>query len=254
MQIARFASGDDPRYGVVDGDDLVVLSGDPLYTEFQPTGQRVPMDSVRLLAPVIPRSKVVAIGRNYAEHAAEFGHEVPTEPLVFLKPNTTVVGPEDPILLPGYSREVHHEAELAVVISRVCKDVPAARAKDVIFGYTAANDVTARDVQGEDVTWTRAKMFDTSCPLGPVINLDLEVADLRIQASVDGEARQDASTAQMVRSVPELIAYVSSLFTLLPGDVLLTGTPAGVGPIEEGQRVEVEVEGIGVLSNPVMRR
>lgn len=254
MQIARFASGDDPRYGVVDGDDLVVLSGDPLYTEFQPTGQRVPMDSVRLLAPVIPRSKVVAIGRNYAEHAAEFGHEVPAEPLVFLKPNTTVVGPEDPILLPGYSKEVHHEAELAVVISRVCKDVPADRAKDVIFGYTAANDVTARDVQGEDVTWTRAKMFDTSCPLGPVINLDLDVADLRIQARVDGQVRQDASTAQMMRSVPDLIAYVSSLFTLLPGDVLLTGTPAGVGPIVEGQRVEVEVEGIGVLSNPVMRR
>lgn len=254
MQIARFASGDDPRYGVVDGDDLVVLSGDPLYTEFQPTGQRVPMDSVRLLAPVIPRSKVVAIGRNYAEHAAEFGHEVPAEPLVFLKPNTTVVGPEDPILLPGYSKEVHHEAELAVVISRVCKDVPADRAKDVIFGYTAANDVTARDVQGEDVTWTRAKMFDTSCPLGPVINLDLDVADLRIQARVDGQVRQDASTDQMMRSVPDLIAYVSSLFTLLPGDVLLTGTPAGVGPIEEGQRVEVEVEGIGVLSNPVMRR
>lgn len=254
MQIARFASGDDPRYGVVDGDDLVVLSGDPLYTEFQPTGQRVPMDSVRLLAPVIPRSKVVAIGRNYAEHAAEFGHEVPAEPLVFLKPNTTVVGPEDPILLPGYSKEVHHEAELAVVISRVCKDVPADRAKDVIFGYTAANDVTARDVQGEDVTWTRAKMFDTSCPLGPVINLDLDVADLRIQARVDGQVRQDASTDQMMRSVPDLIAYVSSLFTLLPGDVLLTGTPAGVGPIVEGQRVEVEVEGIGVLSNPVMRR
>lgn len=254
MQIARFASGDDPRYGVVDGDDLVVLSGDPLYTEFQPTGQRVPMDSVRLLAPVIPRSKVVAIGRNYAEHAAEFGHEVPAEPLVFLKPNTTVVGPEDPILLPGYSKEVHHEAELAVVISRVCKDVPSDRAKDVIFGYTAANDVTARDVQGEDVTWTRAKMFDTSCPLGPVINLDLDVADLRIQARVDGQVRQDASTAQMMRSVPDLIAYVSSLFTLLPGDVLLTGTPAGVGPIVEGQRVEVEVEGIGVLSNPVMRR
>lgn len=254
MQIARFASGDDPRYGVVDGDDLVVLSGDPLYTEFQPTGQRVPMDSVRLLAPVIPRSKVVAIGRNYAEHAAEFGHEVPAEPLVFLKPNTTVVGPEDPILLPGYSKEVHHEAELAVVISRVCKDVPSDRAKDVIFGYTAANDVTARDVQGEDVTWTRAKMFDTSCPLGPVINLDLDVADLRIQARVDGQVRQDASTDQMMRSVPDLIAYVSSLFTLLPGDVLLTGTPAGVGPIVEGQRVEVEVEGIGVLSNPVMRR
>ena len=254
MQIARFASGDDPRYGVVDGDDLVVLSGDPLYTEFQPTGQRVPIDSVRLLAPVIPRSTVVAVGRNYAEHAAELGNEGPERPLVFLKPNTSVIGPDDPILLPAYSDDVQHEAELAVVISRVCKDVPAERAKDVIFGYTAANDVTARDVQKEDKTWTRGKTFDTSCPLGPVIDLDLDVTDLRIQARVDGETRQDGRTAEMVHSVPELIAYVSSLFTLLPGDVVLTGTPAGVGRIDDGQRVEVEIEGIGVLGNPVMRR
>ncbi|MGC0142172.1 MULTISPECIES: fumarylacetoacetate hydrolase family protein [unclassified Pseudactinotalea] len=254
MQIARFALGDDPRYGVVDDNDLVVLSGDPLYTPIDPTGQRVPIDSVRLLAPVIPRSKVVGIGRNYAEHAAELGNEVPQRPLVFLKPNTAVIGPDDPILLPSYSSEVHHEAELAVVISRICKDVPAERAGDVIFGYTVANDVTARDVQSEDKTWTRGKMFDTSCPLGPVITMDLDVADLRVQARVDGELRQDGSTAQMVHKVPELIAYASSLFTLLPGDVLLTGTPAGVGPIEAGQRVEVEVEGIGTLANPVMRR
>lgn len=254
MQIARFALGDDPRYGVVDDEDLVVLSGDPLYAEISPTGQRIPMDSVRLLAPVIPRSKVVAVGRNYAEHAAELGNEVGERPVVFLKPNTAVVGPDDPILLPSYSREVHHEAELAVVISRICKDVPAERAQDVVLGYTAANDVTARDVQKEDQTWTRGKTFDTSCPLGPVIALDLDVSDLRIQARVDGEVRQDASTSQMVHSVPELIAYVSSLFTLLPGDVLLTGTPAGVGPITEGQRVEVEIEGIGTLGNPVMRR
>ena len=254
MQIARFALGDDPRYGVVDGDDLVVLSGDPLYAEINPTGQRVPIDSVRLLAPVIPRSKVVAVGRNYAEHAAELGNEVPESPLVFLKPNTSVIGPDDPILLPDYSRDVQHEAELAAVISRICKDVPVERANDVILGYTCANDVTARDVQKEDNTWTRGKTFDTSCPLGPMIALDLDVSNLKIQARVDGELRQDGSTSQMVRSVPELIAYASSLFTLLPGDVLLTGTPAGVGPIEHGQRVEVEIEGIGTLSNPVMRR
>ncbi len=254
MQIARFALGDDPRYGVVDGDDLVVLSGDPLYAEINPTGQRVPIDSVRLLAPVIPRSKVVAVGRNYAEHAAELGNEVPESPLVFLKPNTSVIGPDDPILLPDYSRDVQHEAELAVVISRICKDVPVERANDVILGYTCANDVTARDVQKEDNTWTRGKTFDTSCPLGPMIALDLDVSNLKIQARVDGELRQDGSTSQMVRSVPELIAYASSLFTLLPGDVLLTGTPAGVGRIEHGQRVEVEIEGIGTLSNPVMRR
>ncbi|MBK5250498.1 MAG: fumarylacetoacetate hydrolase family protein [Actinomycetales bacterium] len=254
MRIARFTTGDDPRYAVVDGDDLEVLSGDPLYTPLNPTGQRVPLESARLLAPIIPRSKIVGIGRNYAAHAAELGNEVPERPIVFLKPNTSVIGPDDPIVLPSYSRDVHHEAELAVVISRLCKDVPPERAKDVILGYTAANDVTARDVQKEDATWTRGKSFDTSCPLGPFLVMDLDISDLRVQARVDGDLRQDGSTAQMIYSVPDLIAYVSSIFTLLPGDVILTGTPAGVGPIEEGQRVEVEVEGIGVLGNPVVRR
>lgn len=254
MRIARFTTGDDPRYAVVDGDDLVVLSGDPLYTPLNPTGQRVPLESARLLAPIIPRSKIVGIGRNYAAHAAELGNEVPERPIVFLKPNTSVIGPDDPIVLPSYSRDVHHEAELAVVISRLCKDVPPERAKDVILGYTAANDVTARDVQKEDATWTRGKSFDTSCPLGPFLVMDLDISDLRVRARVDGDLRQDGSTAQMIYSVPDLIAYVSSIFTLLPGDVILTGTPAGVGPIEEGQRVEVEVEGIGVLGNPVVRR
>ncbi|HIZ34797.1 MAG TPA: fumarylacetoacetate hydrolase family protein [Candidatus Ruania gallistercoris] len=254
MKIARFTTGDDPRYAVVDGEDLVVLTGDPLYTPPTPTGKRVPLDAVRLLAPVIPRSKVVCVGRNYAEHAAELGNEVPAEPLLFVKPNTTVVGPDDPIVLPRYSAEVHHEAELAVVISRMCKDLSVERAHEVVLGYTAANDVTARDAQRSDTTWTRGKMFDTSCPLGPYLVTDLDPADLRISARVDGEMRQDGSTAQLVRSVAELISYASTIFTLLPGDVLLTGTPAGVGPIEHGQRVEVEIEGIGVLGNPVLRR
>ncbi|UFU07799.1 fumarylacetoacetate hydrolase family protein [Ruania halotolerans] len=254
MKIARFTTGDDPRYGVLDGEDLVVLTGDPLYTPPAPTGARVPIGDVRLLAPVIPRSKVVCVGRNYAEHAAELGNEVPERPLLFIKPNTTVVGPDDPIVLPTWTNEVHHEAELAVVISRICKDVPVDQADRVILGYTAANDVTARDVQSEDKTWTRGKMFDTSCPLGPFLVTGLDTSDLRVQARVDGESRQDGSTAQMVRGIPELIAYASSIFTLLPGDVLLTGTPAGVGPIDVGQRVEVEIEGIGVLGNPVMRR
>ncbi|UFU02008.1 fumarylacetoacetate hydrolase family protein [Ruania suaedae] len=254
MKIARFTSGEDPRYGVLDGEDLVVLTGDPLYTTPTPTGARVPVDSVRLLAPVIPRSKVVCVGRNYAEHAAELGNEVPERPLLFIKPNTTVVGPDDPIVLPSWSQQVHHEAELAVVISRICKDISAEQAGQVILGYTAANDVTARDVQHEDKTWTRGKMFDTSCPLGPYLVTDLDPADLRIGARVDGEVRQDGRTSQMVRSVADLVAYASSIFTLLPGDVLLTGTPAGVGPIEAGQRVEVEIEGIGTLGNPVLRR
>ena len=256
MRIARFTTGDDPRYAVVEegSDDLVVLSGDPLYSPLEPTGQRVPLDSARLLAPVIPRSKVIGIGRNYAEHAAELGNEVPAEPIVFLKPNTAVVGPDDPVVPPPYTSHLEHEAELAVVISRICKDVPVERAKDVILGYTAANDMTARDVQRSDVTWTRGKAWDSSCPLGPYLVMDLDVSDLRVRCWVDDELRQDGSTAQMIVGVPELVAYVSRIFTLLPGDVILTGTPVGVGRVEPGQRVTVEIEGIGAFSNPVMRR
>ncbi|GAB2968575.1 fumarylacetoacetate hydrolase family protein [Actinotalea caeni] len=256
MRIARFTTGDDPRYAVVEegSDDLVVLSGDPLYSPLEPTGQRVPLDSARLLAPVIPRSKVIGIGRNYAEHAAELGNEVPAEPIVFLKPNTAVVGPDDPVVPPPYTSHLEHEAELAVVISRICKDVPVERAKDVILGYTAANDMTARDVQRSDVTWTRGKAWDSSCPLGPYLVMDLDVSDLQVRCWVDDELRQDGSTAQMIVGVPELVAYVSRIFTLLPGDVILTGTPAGVGRVEPGQRVTVEIEGIGAFSNPVMRR
>ncbi|RPF25673.1 fumarylacetoacetate hydrolase family protein [Georgenia muralis] len=256
MRIARFTTGEDPRYGILDedSDELVVLRSDPIFAGLETTGERVALDTVRLLSPVIPRSKVIGIGRNYADHAAEMGHEVPAEPLVFLKPNTSVIGPDDPIVLPPWSREVHHEAELAVVISRLCKYVPAAKVQDVIFGYTVANDVTARDVQATDAQWTRAKGFDTSCPLGPYLAVDLDVSDLAVRARVDGVVRQDGRTSDLVHKVPELIEYVSSIFTLLPGDVILTGTPAGVGPIEVGQRVEVEVEGIGSFSNPVVRR
>ncbi|TRW45505.1 fumarylacetoacetate hydrolase family protein [Georgenia yuyongxinii] len=257
MRIARFTTGDNPRYGILDEetDELVVLKDDPIYGDIAATtGERVKVADVRLLSPVIPRSKVVAVGRNYAAHAAEMGNEVPEEPVVFLKPNTSVIGPGDPIVLPPYSREVHHEAELAVVISRMCKYVPVDKAADVIFGYTAANDVTARDVQKSDVQWTRGKAFDTSCPLGPYIAMDLDVSDLAVRAWVDGELRQDGRTSQLLYGVPELIAYVSTIFTLLPGDVILTGTPAGVGPIDVGQRVDIEIEGIGTLSNPVVRR
>lgn len=256
MRIARFTTGSDPRYAVVeeDSNDLVVLAGDPLYSPLQPTGERVPIEEARLLAPVIPRSKVVGVGRNYAAHARELGNTVPDEPLLFLIPNTAVAGPDDPIVLPHYSTHVEHEAELAVVISRICKDISPKQADSVIFGYTAANDVTARDAQRSDDTWARAKGWDTSCPLGPYLVTDLDVGDLAVRARVDGEQRQDGRTSDMVFSVAELVAYASSVFTLLPGDVILTGTPAGVGRIDHGQRVEVEVEGIGTLSNPVLRR
>jgi 2-keto-4-pentenoate hydratase/2-oxohepta-3-ene-1,7-dioic acid hydratase in catechol pathway len=258
VRIARFTTGQDPRFGVVEqadgGEVLAVVTGDPLYTPLQFTGERVPLDDARLLAPVIPRSKVIGIGRNYAEHAAELGNEVPAEPLVFLKPNTSVIGPGDPIPLPVQSRDVHYEGELAVVIGRICRDVPVARVPEVILGYTCANDVTARDLQRADGQWWRAKGSDGFCPLGPYLATDLDAADLRITTRLDGVTVQDGRTSQMVRDVATLVAFVSAAMTLLPGDVILTGTPAGVGPMSAGQRVEVEIEGIGVLSNPVVRR
>jgi len=260
MRIARFTTGTDPRYALVEGpvgsEELVVLHGDPIYMPVQLTGERVPLDrqDVRLLAPVIPRSKIVGVGRNYAEHVAEMGNELPPEPLLFLKPNTSVIGPDDPIVLPAWTTEVHHEAELAVVIGKVTKDVSPERALDQVFGYTVANDVTARDAQRSDGQWARAKGFDSSCPIGPWIVPGLEVDGLEIRARVNGELRQDGTTAHMVFDVAHLIAYISAAFTLLPGDVILTGTPAGVGPIVHGDVVEVEVEEIGVLRNPVIRR
>jgi 2-keto-4-pentenoate hydratase/2-oxohepta-3-ene-1,7-dioic acid hydratase in catechol pathway len=252
--IARFTTGEDPRFAVVEGEELVVVTGDPLYTPIQFTGERVALEDARLLAPVIPRSKVLGIGRNYAEHAAELGNEVPAEPLVFLKPNTSVVGPGDPIVLPAASRRVDYEGELAVVIGRVCRDVPPERAGEVILGYTCANDVTARDLQSSDGQWWRAKGYDSFCPLGPYLATDIEVLDLRVTTRLDGRTVQDGRTSQMIYDVPSIVAFVSSAMTLLPGDVILTGTPAGVGPMDPGSRVEVEVEGIGVLQNTAVRR
>jgi 2-keto-4-pentenoate hydratase/2-oxohepta-3-ene-1,7-dioic acid hydratase in catechol pathway len=259
VRIARFTTGEDPRFGVVQSEpggpeQLAVITGDPLYTPIQFTGERVAVADVRLLAPVIPRSKVVGVGRNYAAHAAELGHEVPAEPLVFLKPNTSVIGPGDPIQLPPQSRDVHYEGELAVVIGRICREVPPERVGEVVLGYTAANDVTARDLQKADGQWWRAKGFDTFCPLGPYLVTGLDPAALRVVTRRDGEVVQDGCTADMILDVPALVAHISAAMTLLPGDVILTGTPEGVGPITGGQRVEVEITGIGTLSNPVVRR
>ena len=256
MRIARFTTGQDPRYAVVEDDELVVITGDPIYTPIQPTGERVRLDGdgVRLLAPVIPRSKIVGVGRNYAEHAAEMGDDVPTSPLLFLKPNTSVIGPDDPIVLPDWSERVEHEAELAVVIGKVTKDVSPERALDQVFGFTVANDVTARDAQRTDGQWARAKGFDTACPIGPWIVPGLDVDDLAVSARVNGETKQSSRTSQMIFDTAYLISYISEAFTLLPGDVILTGTPAGVSPIVDRDVVEVEVEEIGVLRNPVLRR
>jgi 2-keto-4-pentenoate hydratase/2-oxohepta-3-ene-1,7-dioic acid hydratase in catechol pathway len=258
VRIARFTAEDEHRFAVVEGEAgaerLAILDGDPLFRQVQATGETLPLADVRLLAPVIPRSKVVGIGKNYAEHAAEMGGEAPGQPLMFLKPNTSVVGPGDAIVLPAQSDEVHYEAELAVVIGRLCKDVPRERVAEVVLGYTCANDVTARDLQRSDGQWARAKGFDTFCPVGPWIVTDLDPADLAITCTVNGEVRQSGRTSQMVHDVAALVSYVSAAFTLLPGDLLLTGTPAGVGPLVDGDEVTVDIEGVGALTNRVVAR
>lgn len=251
MRVARFRHRDAIRFGIVDEGDLVVLVGDPLYAGLDTTGERVPLAEAALLAPVIPRSKVVCVGKNYREHAAEMGGEAPAEPLLFLKPNTSVIGPGDTIVRPPQSHRVDVEGELAAVIGRVAKNVPAERAADYVFGYTVADDVTARDLQRADGQWTRAKGFDTFCPLGPAIQTEFDPAAARLQTRVNGQVRQDAPLSDMIHSVTQIVAYASAVFTLLPGDVVLTGTPAGVGPVEAGDVVEVEITGIGILRNGV---
>ncbi len=251
MKIARFSSGGDPRFGILDGDELVVLRGDPMFAGFDTTDERVSLADAKLLAPVIPRSKVVAVGRNYVDHAAELGNEVPEEPLLFLKPNTSVIGPGDTIVRPPQSRRVDFEGELAIVIGSIAKNVAAADAAQVIFGYTIANDVTARDLQKKDGQWSRAKGFDTFCPLGPVIETEYDVATGTVETRLNGDVRQGAPFTDMVHGIGAIVAHVTAAFTMLPGDVILTGTPAGVGEMVDGDIVEVEISGIGILRNPV---
>jgi len=274
MRIARFAVGDEVRYGVVDSArdgnvsgggngngarsaELAVaeISGHPFGPgpdDVRLTGNQYPVDDVRLLAPVLP-SKVVAIGRNYAEHAREFGNEAPPKPLIFLKPSTSVIGPGDLIVRPvALSERVDFEGEMAIVFGRLCRDVPPERVPEVIFGYTCANDVTARDLQASDGQWSRAKGFDTFCPLGPWIETDLDPADQQLTTSVNGEVKQDSSTSLLIHDIATLVSYVTAVMTMLPGDVLLTGTPAGVGPVVAGDSVSVTIDGIGTLTNRVV--
>ncbi|MGH3997956.1 MAG: fumarylacetoacetate hydrolase family protein, partial [Pseudonocardiaceae bacterium] len=217
------------------------------------TGRRWPLPDVRLLAPILP-TKIIGIGRNYAAHAQELGNESPAHPIMFLKPNTTVVGPNVAIKMPADSEQVDYEGELAGVIGRPCRDVPAMQAADVLLGCTAANDVTARDQQRSDGQWTRAKSHDTFCPLGPWIETTVNPADLAVRTELDGVVVQDSRTSMLLHPVHTLVAWVSRVMTLLPGDVILTGTPAGVGPLHAGQSVSVTVEGVGTLTNPVMLR
>lgn len=263
MNIARYAGPDGVvNFGVIDnlGDEGIPSSETTItqidahpFGSIDPIGKPIPFADVRLLAPMIP-SKIIAVGRNYAAHAAEMGNEVPPEPMIFLKPSTSVVGPGDRIDLPPQSDQVEHEAELAIVIGRLCREVPSNRVNDVIFGYTCANDVSARDLQKTDGQWGRAKGFDTFCPIGPWITTGLDASDLGIQCRVNGELKQDSRTSLMVHGIAELVTWISNVMTLLPGDVIITGTPAGVGPLNDGDRVSVTIEGIGTLTNRVALR
>ena len=261
MRVVRFTPqpdaelGNDPLFGILEDDDqITIISGDPIYHGIQKTAARVELAKVRLLAPVIPRSKIVCVGKNYADHAAEMGSEVPTEPIIFLKPNTSVIGPGDTIVWPAMAPTIDYEAELAIVIGRVCKEVPKERVKDVIFGYTMANDVTTRELQKRDGQWTRAKSFDTFCPLGPWIETEFVPGTQRISLTVNGEIKQDASISQMIFGIEDIVHFVTQVMTLLPGDVIITGTPAGIGPLPEKSTVTVSIEGLGELTNKVSAR
>jgi 2-keto-4-pentenoate hydratase/2-oxohepta-3-ene-1,7-dioic acid hydratase in catechol pathway len=236
-----------------DGEELAVEIADHPFGPVNFTGRRWPLPDVRLLAPILP-TKIIGIGRNYAAHAQELGHESPVHPIMFLKPNTTVVGPNVPIRLPADSQRVDYEGELAVVIGVPCRDVSASQAVDVLLGCTAANDVTARDHQRSDGQWTRSKSHDTFCPLGPWIDTTADPADLAVRTELDGAVMQDSRSSMLLHPVPALVEWVSRVMTLLPGDVILTGTPAGVGPLHAGQSVSVTVEGVGTLTNPVTLR
>jgi 2-keto-4-pentenoate hydratase/2-oxohepta-3-ene-1,7-dioic acid hydratase in catechol pathway len=261
VRIARFTTGDGASFGVVEGEDDADLTirrveGHP-FAPFQLTDDVVHLADARLLAPVLP-SKVVAVGRNYADHAKEMGGNAdPTTepPIVFIKPSTSVVGPGDAVQYPvGISDEVSYEGELAVVIVRLCREVPPSRVRDVVLGFTCANDVTARDLQRSESQWGRAKGFDTFCPLGPWVSTDVDPADLAITTTVNGELKQAGRTSQMLRSIDELVSHISMAMTLLPGDVILTGTPAGVGPLAVGDQVSVTIEQVGTLTNRVVAR
>ncbi|MBU6380179.1 MAG: fumarylacetoacetate hydrolase family protein [Acidobacteria bacterium] len=258
MRVVRFTPqpdtglGSDPLYGILEEDNRIsIISGDPIYHGIQKTAATVDLTKVRLLAPVIPRSKIVAVGKNYADHAAEMGGVVPEEPIIFLKPNTSVIGPGDTIVWPAIAPTIDYEAELAIVIGRVCKEVPKERVNDVIFGYTMANDVTCREIQRKDGQWMRAKSFDTFCPLGPWIETEFVPGNQRITTTLNGEIKQDAHLSDMMFKVPDIIHFITQVMTLLPGDVVITGTPAGIGPMPEKATVAVAIEGLGQLTNRV---
>lgn len=254
MKICRFEAGDSSalRFGILEGDSIAEIKGTPWGAEaWKKTGRLIPVTSVRLIAPVTP-TKIVCVGRNYAAHAAELGNDVPKEPLIFLKPPSSIVGPGEPVVLPRFSNRVEHEGELGLVVGRQASHLSDSDdALSFLCGYTCVNDVTARDLQKADVQFTRAKGFDTFCPVGPHIETDLNPADVLVECRVNGGVRQSGRTSLMIFSAAFVVRWISRMMTLEPGDLIATGTPAGVGPLVAGDKAEVFVEGIGLLSNPV---
>ncbi len=252
MQIIRYQiEKETPRYGWILEDKVGEIEGD-LFGEYRRLKAETPLDSVKLLAPALP-SKIICVGRNYADHAKELGNDIPKVPLLFFKPPSSIINPGETILLPPQSQQVEHEAELVAVIGKRGRNITAEEARSYILGYTVGNDVTARDLQKTDGQWARAKGFDTFCPFGPIIDTDFDPADALVTCRVSDQPRQMGSTRDMLFSVPTLIAYISSIMTLEPGDLIFTGTPAGVSPLVDGDEVVVEVEGLGVLINPVKK-
>ncbi len=251
MKIVRFRAAGKTRYGVLEGTHIVEYAGTP-YGTFKKARKRYALRQAVLLAPVVP-SKIVAVGLNYRDHAEEMSLPVPAEPRIFFKPLSALCGPDDPIVFPPQSRRVEYEGELAVVIKKRCRSVPAERAREYVLGYTCLNDVTARDLQERDRQPTRAKAFDSFCPVGPCIATDIDPNGVDIETWVNGERRQASNTKNFIFPVEDIVARISAVMTLLPGDVIATGTPAGIGPMEPGDKVEVRIEGIGALKNPVIR-
>jgi 2-keto-4-pentenoate hydratase/2-oxohepta-3-ene-1,7-dioic acid hydratase in catechol pathway len=250
MRIIRYqVENETPRYGWIYEDKVGEIEGN-IYGEYRRLDAKIPLVDVKLFAPAEP-GKIICVGRNYVEHAKEMGNDVPKVPLIFLKPPSSIINPGDTILLPPQSQQVEHEGELVAVIGKRGRSITAEQARDYILGYTIGNDVTARDLQKTDGQWTRAKGFDTFCPFGPWIDTAFDVSDVLITCKVSGQPRQMASTRDMVFSVGTLLAFISSIMTLEPGDILFTGTPAGVGALKDGDEVVVEIEGLGTLSNPV---
>jgi 2-keto-4-pentenoate hydratase/2-oxohepta-3-ene-1,7-dioic acid hydratase in catechol pathway len=251
MKVVRFSAAGKTAYGLLDGEAVRALAGSP-FRDLRTTSHEYHPGEVRLLAPCRP-SKVVALGVNYRSHGEEMSHRIPAEPLLFIKPATAVIGPEDDIVYPETSERVDYEGELGVVIGKRARNVTETAAREYILGYTCCNDVTARDIQARDKQWTRSKGFDTFAPLGPCVETELDPDNLRLETRLNGEVKQNTGTGDLIFGADELVSFISRVMTLLPGDVIATGTPSGVGPMQPGDTVEVTINGIGTLRNKVVR-